>query len=158
MNAHDSRAIANVFVQRAKDAGRLLTIMPLVKFVYFAHGWTLGHTGGALIEHDVEAWVYGPVVREVYEAFRSQGVIISDFAVDNRGKEYKADLHGFPKRIVDSVYKEYSVLPTWRLSNITHRSDSPWSKYRGKCYSKIPNDEIKDYYEKLVDKMKEHDE
>ncbi|WP_416366578.1 Panacea domain-containing protein [Sphingomonas aurantiaca] len=50
-----------------KTGGDGLTQMQLQKLVFFAHGWTLAETGYALTEDDPEAWVYGPVYRDLYD-------------------------------------------------------------------------------------------
>jgi len=149
---HDSRAIANIFVEKAQntpDAAHPLTVMSLLKYVYFAHGWTLGHTGDPLIKHKVQAWKYGPVVREVYEAFSPQGIHIKE-EVD----EYsKPELFQEEREIVDSVYEEYSKLSAFRLSAITHAEGTPWYRYRNTYYGEIPNRVIQEYYKRLVDRL-----
>ena len=153
--AHDSKAIANKFVKKSQKAGRVLTIMPLLKFVYFAHGWTLGYTGKPLIKDKVEAWTLGPVIPEVYHSFRSQGVTIKREAINKAGESYSCDLTEFEDNIISSVYDGYSVLPAFELSNITHRSDSPWTKYRRNLFDTIPNRAIREYYEKRAQEIKD---
>lgn len=152
---HDSRAIANIMVEKAQAASHRLTIMPLVKYVYLAHGWTLGYIGEPLIRDKVEAWKFGPVVPEVYEAFRPQGLIISKFAADEKGERYTAKLSEDEEDIVGKVYDAYSVLEPWDLSNLTHGVGSPWHKYRDRYWCEIPRDEIQTYYEDLVKKVRE---
>ena len=147
---HDSRAIANIFVRKAKEAGHRLTIMSLVKYVYFAHGWTLGYTKEPLICHDVQAWRYGPVIPEVYYAFRGKGFIVRGPAKMSLTKLYEAEPTDRQNGIIDGVYTEYSKMRPWELSATTHHSKSPWSKYDGKHYSVISNKEIMDYYQDII--------
>ena len=71
IEGYDSRAIANRFVRKAKEAKKTLDIMSLVKFVYIAHGWYLAYADRALICHRVEAWKHGPVIPKVYFAFNN---------------------------------------------------------------------------------------
>ena len=52
---HDSRAVANYFLTKAKDAGKQLTPMQIIKLVYFAHGWSLGLLRSPLIDDQIEA-------------------------------------------------------------------------------------------------------
>ena len=149
---HDSRAIANCFVRLAHDAADRLTIMSLVKYVYFAHGWTLGHTGEPLICHDVQAWKYGPVIPEAYYAFRGKGFIVRGQATDSDGRLYTASPSERQSNIIRDVYRAYSELEPFQLSAATHHPHSPWSKYRGRHYHVIPNDEIKAYYQSIIRK------
>ncbi len=152
---HDSRAIANIFVQEAQKAGHRLTIMPLVKYIYFAHGWHLGHTDEPLISDPIEAWKFGPVVPLTYHAFRDSNFVIREEAIDpETQKAYSAELLGESKDIVINVYKEYSKMTVWDLSDTTHHSSSPWYKYRFDLYSIIPDEEIKVYYKGVIERMK----
>ena len=156
-NGHDSRAIANIFVRLAQKAGDRLTIMPLVKYIYFAHGWTLGHTGKPLICDTVEAWKYGPVIPVAYNAFRDKGFIVSAPARDKNGREYQAELSPVQKQIVEAVYQKYSALTSFQMSDITHLPDSPWSKYRDDYFAVIPNEDIAAYYRERVATLKHAD-
>lgn len=142
---YDSRAIANIFVNIARDSGDRLTIMSLLKYVYFAHGWTLGHTGEPLISHDVFAWEHGPVVPEVYKEFRPQGIQISETAIGYPAS-IVAKMDARTRNIVHGTYREYSSFTAFQLSEITHRKSAPWYKYRDNYQAKIPNSEIRDYY------------
>lgn len=147
---HDSRAIANLFVDKARKAKKQLTIMELVKYVYLAHGWTLGLTDAPLIKDKVEAWQYGPVVPVVYRAFRPQGVVIDKKAIDEEtGKPYSADsITQEQLGIIEEVYRVYSQVLAFELSSLTHGQGTPWSK----CYGKpeIDDETIKRHYKEIA--------
>lgn len=153
---HDSRGIANIFVEKAKTtpgAAGPLTIMSLLKYVYLAHGWTLGYTDKPLICHTVEAWKYGPVVPEVYRAFSKQGMYITQmerFSI-NPFHSDKPALSDMQQKIINAVYKEYSSKSAVHLSELTHRVGTPWHQFRHIHYGKIPNDAIHKYYKNLVE-------
>lgn len=148
---HDSRAIANIFVEMAQKSGDRLTIMPLIKYVFFAHGWTLGNTREPLICHKARVWQHGPVIPEVYYAFRPSFVILGK-AVDKKGKPYSAELTPIEQEIVEEVYEKYSVMMPWDISNLTHEKMSPWSVCKRKegYNAVIPDDIIMDYYAEMV--------
>ena len=153
---HDSRAIANIFVEKSKNVEypHQLTIMSLLKYVYFAHGWTLGYTGEPLICDEVQAWKFGPVIPKIYHAFRGKGFVIRDKAIDPDTEEpYKAEPSERQQNIINGVFDEYSKLGAFELSYATHHPDSPWSRYDGKFYNTIPNDEILAYFKSAVDKI-----
>ena len=158
--AHDARGIGNYFIEKYRENNLLLTTPILGKMVYFAHGWTMGYTDNPLITQEVEMWPYGPIIRELYEAYRVQHVIVSDFLTDKKGKLYTADMTDREKEIVDSVFKEYSPLPSYKLTNIVQSAFSPWTKnrYRLKKFDIIPNAEIMSYYKKVISTKKIEDE
>jgi len=149
---HDSRAIANLFIkiwQKSSDGP--LSIMSLLKYVYFAHGWTLGHTGQPLISHKVKAWKYGPVVPEVYYAYRGQSVY--NIVRTNDKYPLKEELSPVQDSVINGVYREYSQLPAMELSALTHAEGTPWYRYRFTFYEVIPNKEIQRYYRKVVARL-----
>ena len=151
--AHDSRAVANCFVRLAQEKGKTITIMQLVKFVYLAHGWHLGHYYNPLIRHDVEAWRLGPVVPEVYNAFRPQGVVV-DAPVRHgyiTSQEYEGEFNRKAKKLIRGVFDVYVKLPAYALSGLTHKPGTPWHKVKDKgFYAPIDDKIIRDYYHKKV--------
>lgn len=156
---HDSRAIANIFVEKALRHRHSLTILPLVKFVYLAHGWTLGFTGKPLITHKVQAWKYGPVIPEVYYAFSNQEPNSSavfrkaqEYTVGlGHGPYYEAELDEEQEEMVNLVYGTYSKYSPFQLSAMTHCKGSPWDMVKSKGhFAVIPNQAIQDYYKKLA--------
>ena len=153
---HDSRAIANIFVEKSKNVEypHQLTIMSLLKYVYFAHGWTLGYTGEPLICDEVQAWKFGPVIPKIYHAFRGKGFVIRDKAINPVTEEpYKAEPTERQQNIIDGVFDEYSKLGAFELSYATHHADSPWSHYKGKFYSPMSNEIIEKYYQSAIKRI-----
>ncbi|MDQ6665177.1 MAG: DUF4065 domain-containing protein, partial [Acidobacteriota bacterium] len=71
--AYDALAVANYFLDCARKDGRELDPMGIQKLVFFAHGWHLALVGSPLIEQRVEAWEYGPVIPDIYHAFKEFG-------------------------------------------------------------------------------------
>ena len=153
---HDSRAIANYLVKKAAidpKNGRRLTVLELIKLVYFAHGWFMGYSGRPLIRHPVEAWKHGPVIPQVYDAFRPWGIVAAKLAVDKRGNPYEADLAPDEREMVDSVYDRYIRLSAREMSRITHEPGAPWDRIKPHGpYALMPNKIIREYYEDRINK------
>ena len=155
---HDSIEVANIFVDKSQTEPSILgpmTIMSLLKYVYFAHGWTLGRTGKPLICHKVEAWKFGPVVPQIYHKFGRQGIYIREKEHTSLIPPRKATASLSPEEesIVNKVYAEYSKVSALRLSAITHKPGSPWHQYRRVHYGTIPNEVIRRFYENLSEKQ-----
>ena len=70
---YDPKAIANYFLTVAAEHNESLDPMKIQKLVYFANGWHLAVKGAPLINEQVEAWPYGPVIPSLYAAFRRFG-------------------------------------------------------------------------------------
>jgi uncharacterized phage-associated protein len=141
---YDARQVANWFVKRARDDGKVLSIMSLLKLVYFAHGWKLALHGKPLFSNRIEAWQYGPVVPDVYNEFRSQGVDVKKVAT-----EYKHEFDLKSQDVLGQVYKVYGKLPPFQLSELTHVKGGPWHVAReiDGWYAQIPDDLIAQHFE-----------
>ena len=153
MPNHNAIAIANIFVKLAQDRKHYLSKLPLMKFIYFAHGWTLGYTGQPLIKEDILVWKFGPAIIEVYRAFAKKGFYIQTPALDKRGKEItcEQDLSTKERDLIHNVFDDYSTVDAMELVGITHAKGAPWSISKQRGESVISNDIIRDYYkERLI--------
>lgn len=50
-----------------------ITPLALQKLLYFAQGFQMAFTGKFLFQEDCEAWIHGPVYREIYFRYKSYG-------------------------------------------------------------------------------------
>jgi uncharacterized phage-associated protein len=146
---HDSRTVANRFLELAREAGKSLTPMQLLKLVYIAHGWMLGLYGRPLIRDEVQAWQYGPVIPRLYNAVRDYGAgsITSSIRSPIGDK-----LDRNEDNIVEQVYNAYGERTGPTLSRMTHAEGTPWSlTYEDGVFSTpIPQDLIEDHYRRLA--------
>jgi len=137
---YKSKAIANYFIDRAREEGRSLTPLQLIKLVYIAHGWHLAITGDPLIEERVHAWKYGPVIEDLYHAFKEFG----GRPVERKAQEvrplnnsFHAEVPELDKthpsynkviEILERVWKSYSHYSAGSLVELTHAEGTPWSE------------------------------
>jgi len=152
-DGHDARAVANEILKLAHEAGRQLTPMQIIKLVYFAHGWCLAVLRRPLIREQVQAWQYGPVVREVYWAFSRFGrQPITGFAQDAFGAPYRASLRADEQGLLEAVVQGYSHLHAWELSDLTHLPGTPWSETirKGGHRPAISDPLMQDYFAKAL--------
>jgi uncharacterized phage-associated protein len=135
------------------DTGIPLTPMKLQKLVYYAHGWNLALTGKPLINENIGAWPYGPVIGSLYKEFKAFGrQKIDSLAIDKEGNTFSINENDeLTFQLLSKVWETYSKLTAVELSNATHASGSPWSE----CYQEghsntIDNENIKQYFLKLA--------
>lgn len=154
---HSSLAIANEFIRRAD---RPLTHMQLQKLVYLAHGWSLGALHAPLIEDDVEAWDFGPVIRRLYDALRCYGrgpvqrpINWGDDTPfrDDDGEEAFAQLTPDENAVIDLVWRKYGAFPAFKLSALTHQPGTPWTEtFAHGRNGVISQDRISDHFSGLL--------
>lgn len=132
-----STVIANEFLNRAKSNGKTLTQMQLQKLVYIAHGWHLALFSSPLTDDSPQAWDYGPVYPELWEALRKYGrsvvdspIKIGDFGIGafdpDCDKVVSATLSNEKETLLDKVFELYGEFHAFQLSALTHKEDTPW--------------------------------
>jgi uncharacterized phage-associated protein len=67
----DPRAVANLLLKEARAQGECFSNLKLQKLLFLCHALYLVQTGRPLVRGSFEAWQYGPVHREAYDAFKS---------------------------------------------------------------------------------------
>ena len=144
-----SLSAAQYILEKSREMGcTSLTPMHLIKLAYVAHGWMLGIYGRPLLDEDVQAWQYGPVVPSIYhrlKGFRSAPVPAVPQA--QPGYPFSAQ----ERQILDYVATQYSRFPATALSAATHQPGTPWSltwSREGKN-APISNDVIAGFYASL---------
>ena len=157
-------AVANTFLDiQDSDTTNFPRIdqMKIQKLVYYAHAWWRANTDLPLFGDDVEAWPWGPVVRNVYMEFKDCG----RGPITNRGTEMVRTGPNFfdfqikkPDPVPESVlsflrriWSTHKSLTGVQLSNATHASGEPWDIVREQYGSldgkpRIPNDLIRDVF------------
>ncbi len=145
---HDARTIANSLIERGVEAGSYLTPLEIIKLVYFCHGWMLGLYRRPLIEQNVQAWRYGPVVADVYHCLKKHGGDPVANPIQFSRSMPQEDFDEFESDLVRQVYDVYGHLGGITLSRLTHAPGTPWHtvwRSEGKN-STIPNALIQDHY------------
>ena len=151
--------VANKFLEVATGKGARVSPMKLQKLIYFAQGWALAIVGRPLVEDAIQAWQYGPVVPDVYHAFKRFG----SGTIGEPAKEFDLDSFEFVTPSVPSddveaiklikriweVYGDYSAM---KLSQMTHAKDSPWDKTydAGSGRAVIDEDVMREYFRSLA--------
>ena len=121
---HSSLVIADHFLElAAKDEPQnSLTPMQVIKLVYLAHGWNLGIYSRPLIRETVQAWRYGPVIKELYRKIKRFG----SKTVEGPIAREQSTLNAQELDIVHQTYDIYGRFTGLQLSTLTHQPGSPW--------------------------------
>jgi uncharacterized phage-associated protein len=112
--------------------GRPITIMTLLKVLYFAHAWHLAKFDRPLIAQPFSAWKYGPVCRVVYDQFKDYGSRYIDkkcvsFDVNtNDFSETTLNFDQVTELFLENIFDYYSQFHPFRLSDLTHETGGPW--------------------------------
>lgn len=146
--------VASQFIQLGLEQDKPVTPMKLQKLIYLAHGLHLAIHDSELINEGIEAWSYGPVIRSVYDAFKSWGnrpiTEIPEIEFRIGGKVLRSHLDLLTDDEKDTIKLAWEIggdLSGPQLSNWSHSVGSPWEKtYKSGGNKKIRREVIKDYF------------
>jgi len=131
------------------DEGDSITNLKLQKIVYYCQAWSLALLDERLFDDEIEAWVHGPAVMNLYQRFKDSG----NQAIDTASTitDPLVDLSSQERALIDDVWESYGPLSGAQLRNLTH-SEAPWQKARGSCgefdhcRTAISETEMRDFY------------
>ena len=170
---YSAKAIANYFLDRARDERTTISPLKIQKLVYLAHGWYLGFTSCPLVDDEyAEAWTFGPVFPSLYHEFKEYGSdpiihhatdLIPQPIPGNRGRVV-VDKPGVSPRdeevlnCLRNVWEKYGPLTGGQLSTITHEKGAPWARTVKRYRHLRRNQQITDgmimrYYQELVNRL-----
>ena len=126
--------------------------LKLQKLLYFCQAFSLAKLDKPMFSGDIYAWQYGPVVKEVYEAYKEYKNNPLPKPESERHSITIADEY---KKVIDKVLQTFGGYSAIRLMNITHSHKQPWKKFegdikKGKRDIVIPQKEIQKYYEPIL--------
>lgn len=104
-----------------EEAGDFLSNLKLQKLVYYAQGFNLALFNRPLFSDEIEAWRHGPVVPELYRAYKSFGSGAIPHPTDFDPDIFDKDTC----ELLDEVYQVYGQYSAWRLRDMTHE-ETPW--------------------------------
>lgn len=134
-----SRDVAEYFLSLVdEEAGDSISNLKLQKLVYYAQGFTLAIHDRPLFHEDIEAWVHGPVIPELYRSFKQhKAEPIPPVPVD-KTKFIPDELE-----VLDDVWEMFGQFSATKLRNMTH-DELPWKQTpQGDV---IPRELMKQYF------------
>lgn len=141
--------VANLLLVSAESIGEgeLMTNMKLQKMLYYQQGFHMALFNTVLFDEDIEAWMYGPVVKSVYEKYKSYGKngIPGD---KNNIMAFNDKREAALFAEVNKVYGKFSAIG---LKDMTHQ-ETPWQSVPTGEGSVIPKEIIKEFFKTRLKK------
>ncbi|AFY70517.1 hypothetical protein Pse7367_2254 [Thalassoporum mexicanum PCC 7367] len=136
--------VANFFLSQAdEDAGDLISNLKLQKLVYYAQGFHLAMFGQPLFSEEIQAWVHGPVIPELYQKFKIYDSKPLPSPEDFNLEVFKPEV----LELLEDVQKIYGQFSAWKLKNMTYE-ELPWSSTEtGQI---ISYQKMKEYFKTLL--------
>lgn len=134
-----NKIIANTDINQ----GETISNLKLQKMLYYLQGFFIAVFDKKLFEEPIEAWQYGPVVRDAYFHFKEFG----SSSISLKEEEVIINLPQNEDELFKEVMEEYGQFSAVKLMNMTHE-ELPWKK----TFTENPQGEIS--YELLKEYFK----
>ena len=155
MKPYDINLIADYVILRLNsDESVNLINLKLQKLLYYLQAWSLGINKEPFVNCSFEAWVHGPVSRELYNRFKTSRSLYSFIAISDV-------IHRNPETMIESddiefinyILDNYAGYSGAELESMTHKED-PWLEARDgyapmqSCNKIISEETMRNYYGK----------
>ena len=143
INTHHRELAAwvNAVLTECAQRGIPIGNLKLQKLLYISYGIFTKHTGYTLSYLNFEAWKYGPVIRRVYDEYKSyNNISVLTQKMEHGGK--------YPRLIGDDsmtyAIDNYANLSESMLIDITHKEGGAWyNAYKKGVNTPLDHEEIK---------------
>ena len=124
--------VARYIIHHEAQQGRTVSNLRLQKLLYFVQAKFVvdGHDASPCFHEKMEAWGFGPVVREVYYEYRYYGG-----AMIPPDRNFSTSITPQDQSMIDEMLDGCAQFSTSALVDITH-SQTPWQEARRNPYNK----------------------
>jgi uncharacterized phage-associated protein len=145
---YSAMTVAKWFVAWAEAEDADLSNLKLQKLLYYAQGHHLARTGTPLFHETIEAWSHGPVVPQVYRAFKE--FESADIRLPGPDAFQWDQVDTETADFLILVWNTYGEFAAWRLRNMTH-DEAPWkANFKPDEWNlEIPQKDLLDYFRQV---------
>lgn len=135
----------------------------LHKLIYYIDAWHLVFLDSSIVDEDFEAWVHGPVVRSLWDYFKSinKQAFYADMSLKKEKKEIiikriENILTQEQIEVITDVLESYGDNTGYHLETLTH-SELPWQEARiglspsDRGEKHISKDTMRKFYRDTID-------
>jgi uncharacterized phage-associated protein len=151
----DINDIADYILLSAAQSGAALIHHKLHRLLFYVQAWSLVE-GTKAFDGKFQAWVYGPVSREIFDRFAKDHTLYDFIGAEMVRSTYDADhLDEDTKHHIDEVLEAYMGFEFVALSDMTRR-ELPWISARGslapdmRCEVELDEEVMRQYYGDLL--------
>jgi len=137
--------LAKYVIYKCRESNCDISNLKLQKIMYYIQVYYLQNYSIVAFNSKISAWMYGPVVDDVYIHYRKYK---SEDLKDIVDTNVEISYDNKDKEILDAIITEYMGKSAWDLVMDTHKVGSPWSHVyndgEGR-YKEISKDDIIEY-------------
>ncbi|BEU88686.1 hypothetical protein TAMA11512_21500 [Selenomonas sp. TAMA-11512] len=119
--------VAQYLIRKCALDGNPISNLQLQKILYYIQAEFLQKKNKALFSDEIEAWTFGPVVRDVYMRYCGYGST-EIYETDEPNVSFSDD----EIAVMNNIVADKRNIKVWELVNATHEQGKPWDRiYRG---------------------------
>lgn len=148
--------VTDYIVVKLTEGRQGLNVLKLHKLLYYVQAWNLAFGNGPLFPGKFQAWVHGPVSRDVYDRFVSSKGMYSSLRMEDVRPDFDPRAISEEARAhIDAILEVYGPLTGDQLEEMTHRED-PWLNAReglspaARSEKVLSEDDMKNFYSKRL--------
>lgn len=146
--------ITDYIILRVKSEDRFASLinLKLQKLLYYVQAWSYGINKKPMFDGEFEAWIHGPVNREIYNRFNSTKYLYSEINIDDC-MNHNVSLSSEDAEFIDFILENYLKYSGAELERLSH-NEMPWIETRGdlnvneRCDKVITPELMIEYYGK----------
>jgi len=148
--------VVDYIIGQFADEDGSLSILKLQKLLYYVQAWHLAFGRGPLFAGRFQAWVHGPVNRQVYDRFKDTHSLFA--TVSRKSIRQGFDANALPAEArdhIDEILEAYGQFSGVQLENMTHE-EAPWLEARGnlksfeRCENELNEKTMQEFFAKLL--------
>ncbi|MGC4058203.1 MAG: DUF4065 domain-containing protein [Chitinophagaceae bacterium] len=149
----DVNAVCDYIIFRLKsEDNQPCNNLKLQKLLYYTQAWYLAFNSTPLFNGEFQAWIHGPVHRDIYDRFKDRKGLYSEMWLHDIQNANYYELATDIKQHIDDVLEIYAGLDGSQLERLTH-SEDPWIEARRgipdtqRCENTINQNTMIKYYQ-----------
>lgn len=157
----DINDVVDYVIVRLDEGGVPLTLLKLQKLLYYVQAWHLAFGKGKFFNGNFQAWIHGPVNREIYDRFKDTHSLYASVTRDNvRSADAIVTFPESARLHIDEVLEAYGDLSGTQLEAMTH-SEKPWQQARSglrpseRCEKMIDESLMADFYKSQLEEIEQ---
>lgn len=149
--------VCDYIIRSMNEAGESPSVLKMQKLLYYCQAWHLAIFKAPLFKGEFQAWVRGPVSRDVYDRFINKTMFAPLKEDDVRPSFQNALIQDDARKLIDQVLEVYGKYSDTQLAELTHR-ERPWIEARGtlppqaRCETLISEETMRDTYAARITK------
>ena len=163
MKPYDVNTVADYVIMSLNgDESFSLINLKLQKLMYYIQAWSLGINKESMMNARFEAWVHGPVCRQLYERFKATKSLYSVISKEDiHNANAVNEICAEDREFINYILENFARYSGTQLETMTH-NELPWIEARGgigpmeHCENQISEQTMSDFYGKKYEEIPEN--